>query len=105
MRFDWFEVVDIALHRLMKWSYKQYRNAIERVCRSEMQPSMFDQWQMNRLYGIHVMFKRLYNGHVHRPSIHSMFLVTMDEFFSSASMLKLLFPSVRFTVGVKNEDC
>ncbi len=100
-----FEAIDVVLHRLMKWSHRQYRNALERVCRTEVSPSQFDQWRMNRLYDVYVICKKLYNGHVRRPSWgRSLFLVTVDEVFSRANILKLLFPTVRISVGVKNED-
>lgn len=104
MLFDWFEVNDIALHRLMKWSRKQYRNAVKKLCQSGYSVSRFDQWRMNRLYDIYVICKKMYNSHVRHPKgAHMQFCVVMDEVFSQAVVLHVLFTNLRIRVGVKHE--
>lgn len=92
-----FEFVDISLHRLMKWSYKKYRNFAKRkLCDTSHTISSFDMWYADFLYQRYVLAKRLYNGHIYKPSDeHSRFLVAMDEIFSHTKILKVLWPSLK----------
>lgn len=102
-KFDLFEYVDVALHRLMLRSHKWYRNAIEKRCNNGYTITTFDQWFCNRLYQLHVMFKHAYMNHIRSPKKgHTLFLVTMDEVFTNASVLRVLFNNVRIRVGIKN---
>lgn len=102
MRFDLFEVVDIIYHRMMLRSHKWYRNAVKEMCVNRHEaPSSFDYWRANRLYQLHVMFKHLYAGHIRKPKKgHMLFLITMDEVFSNAKILKVLFNNIRIRVAV-----
>ena len=99
-----FELHDIILHRMMLRSHKWYRNAVEKHCRSGYTISRFDQWCMNRLYGVYYMFKQAYLNHVRRPKgAHMQFCVVMDEVFNQVAVLHVLSTKLRIRVGVKHE--
>ena len=101
MRFDLFEVVDIFYHRMMLRSHKWYRNAVKKLCNASYTISAFDQWRLNRLYQLHVIFKRLYIGHMRKPKCeHTLFLLAMDEVFTYTKVLKVLFNNIRIRVVV-----
>lgn len=104
MKFDLFERIDVALHWAMRSSYKNYRKTMQRLLiDSQTLPSTFDNWYCNRLYQVYSFFKKAWNGHVRKPSEgHALFLVTMDEVFSNAKVLIVLFPFIRVRVGLKD---
>lgn len=105
MKIDLFEIHDIALHRLMLWSHKKYRNAVEKLCKMQEAPSAFDHWFCNRMYQLHVMFKHAYMNHIRRPKKgHMLFCVTMDEVFSNTKVLKVLWPKLRMKIGMKHGE-
>lgn len=99
-----FEIHDIILHRMMLRSHKWYRNAVKKMCRrSDYSSSAFDQWYCNRMYQVHSFFKRAYMNHVRRPKKgHMLFLTTMDEVFSQAATLRVLWPKLPLKVGIKH---
>lgn len=103
MKFDLFERVDVALHWAMRSSLKHYRKLVTVMCQREEWPSAWDNWYANRVFQIHSFFKKAWLGHVRKPSKgYALFLVTMDEVFSQAAVLKVLFPFIRIRVGLKS---
>jgi hypothetical protein len=105
MKIDLFEIHDIALHRLMLWSHKKYRNAVKKMCFKDGFIRDIDNRYCDWLYQLYVLAKNVYMGHVRKPRKgHILFLITMDEVFNNTKVLKVLWPKLRMKIGMKHGE-